>query len=133
MMDRSSRKTIRLTLLLDSQAVLWFATGSRRLPEAVRERIVVEGAFVSVLTPVELEIKERRYRFSFDVNYDELFDVGGLTPLALRFGVHSFLATLPAIHKDPFDRMLLAQAAQEGLVLASSDRDIRRYPVPTFW
>lgn len=121
------------TLLLDSQAVLWFATGSRRLPEAVRDRIVTEGAFVSVLTPVELEIKERRYRFSFDLNYEELFDIGGLMPLALRFGVHGFLANLPAIHKDPFDRMLLAQAAQESLVLASSDSDVRKYPVATFW
>lgn len=124
---------MRPTLLLDSQAVLWFATGSRRLSAAVRNRIVAEGAFVSVLTPVEFEIKERRYRFSFGLKYEELFDIGGLTPLALRFGVHGFLASLPAIHKDPFDRLLLAQAAQEDLVLASSDSNVRKYPVPTFW
>jgi PIN domain nuclease of toxin-antitoxin system len=121
------------TLLLDSQAVLWFATGSRLLSDAVRNRVVAEGAFVSVLTPVEFEIKERRYGFSFGLQYEELFTIAGLTPLALRFGVHDFLASLPAIHKDPFDRMLLAQAAQEKLVLASSDSSIRRYPVPTFW
>lgn len=121
------------TLLLDSQAVRWFATGSPRLPKPVHDRIVAEGAFVSVLTPVELEIKERRYGFSFNLNYEELFGIGRLTPLALRFGVHSFLAALSAIHKDPFDRMLLAQAAQESLVFASSDSNVRRYPIPTFW
>jgi PIN domain nuclease of toxin-antitoxin system len=40
---------------------------------------------------------------------------------------------LPMIHKDPFDRMLLAQAASEGWVLVSSDQTVRKYPVSTLW
>jgi PIN domain nuclease of toxin-antitoxin system len=40
---------------------------------------------------------------------------------------------LPAIHKDPFDRILLAQAASEGCTLISNDRLVRQYPVPAIW
>lgn len=55
------------------------------------------------------------------------------TILSIRANHIAALAALPEIHKDPFDRMLLAQAVAEGLVLLTSDSQIRRYPVATLW
>jgi PIN domain nuclease of toxin-antitoxin system len=51
----------------------------------------------------------------------------GATPLPLRPEHVTELQTLPPIHKDPFDRMLIAQAALEGLTLLTSDREVARY------
>jgi PIN domain nuclease of toxin-antitoxin system len=43
------------------------------------------------------------------------------------------LSRLPALHRDPFDRMLVCQSITHGMTLVTPDREIRQYPVPTFW
>lgn len=53
--------------------------------------------------------------------------------LDLKFGLHRYAEELPAIHHDPFDRMLIAQALDNDLTLVSADKVVRSYPVPTFW
>ena len=53
--------------------------------------------------------------------------------LDLDFGVHSFAESLPLIHRDPFDRMLIAQSLFHGLTLITSDTHIHQYPVKTLW
>ncbi len=57
----------------------------------------------------------------------------GGTILSVRAAHISALSALPDLHKDPFDRLLLAQAAAEGFTLVTSDEQIRRYPVKTLW
>jgi PIN domain nuclease of toxin-antitoxin system len=57
----------------------------------------------------------------------------GSTILSIRANHVSALSGLPDLHKDPFDRMLLAQAAAEGLTLITSDSQMRRYSVETLW
>ena len=54
-------------------------------------------------------------------------------PLAVTIPHTLKVRTLPEIHKDPFDRLLVAQAQVEGLVLVSGDRWLARYPVPVLW
>ena len=56
-----------------------------------------------------------------------------LEPLPLRPETLAPLERLPALHRDPFDRMLICQAIQEGLVLVTPDEAIRRYPIRTLW
>lgn len=53
--------------------------------------------------------------------------------LPLRPETLAPLERLPALHRDPFDRMLICQAIQEGLVLVTPDETIRRYPIRTLW
>jgi PIN domain nuclease of toxin-antitoxin system len=54
-------------------------------------------------------------------------------PLALDVESALHAARLPALHRDPFDRLLVAQAIVHGLVLLTPDEDVRRYPVRTLW
>ena len=54
-------------------------------------------------------------------------------PLDVRFEIHRFAETLPSIHPDPFDRMLIAQALDLELTVVTADKTIRSYPVPTLW
>ncbi len=53
--------------------------------------------------------------------------------LDLGFEIHSFAEDLPTIHRDPFDRMLIAQALSLDLTLVTADKIMRRYPVSTYW
>ena len=55
------------------------------------------------------------------------------TKLDFAFDVHKYAQSLPPIHKDPFDRMLIAQAIHHDLEFVASDAAIHRYPVRTFW
>ena len=57
----------------------------------------------------------------------------GIEPLELGEDAALHLAKLPDLHRDPFDRMLICQAAVHGLVLLTPDEQIRRYPVVTAW
>ena len=54
-------------------------------------------------------------------------------PLGISFEIGRFAETLPSIHNDPFDRMLIAQALADNLTLVTANRTIRSYPVPTLW
>ncbi len=57
----------------------------------------------------------------------------GGTILAVQVAHISALSGLPDIHKDPFDRLLIAQAREERLILLGNDEMIRRYPIMTLW
>ena len=119
-------------LLLDTHAAIWFGVGSRKFPARLRRKIVQEGAYLSVLSPVELALKEGRRRYKLPLPLKELLEAG-IKPLPLRFGVLDFLRRLPPIHDDPFDRLLVAQAMQEGLTLATADEKLAHYAIPTYW
>ena len=57
----------------------------------------------------------------------------GIASLPLDEAAVGHLLNLPALHKDPFDRMLIGQAIAHGLVLLTPDEDLRQYPVRTMW
>jgi PIN domain nuclease of toxin-antitoxin system len=122
-------------LLLDTHVLLWTIAESRRLSAAARALIeepdneltfssvsLWEVAIKAGLGRDDFRIDVRSLRRAlFDNNYAEL-------PMT---GAHAAaLSALPAIHRDPFDRMLVAQAIVEGLVLVSADPAIAKYPGP---
>ena len=124
-----------MKLLLDTQLLLWVSAGSANLPLGARNLISSTGnepAF-SVASIWETAIKHAKGLPSFRV------DPGLLRNGLLRngyeelpvLGQHALLvATLPSIHKDPFDRLLIAQAMIEGITLLTADGTIARYPGP---
>lgn len=128
-----------MKVLLDSHAALWVATGDERLPEAVRDLIADTRTRVvlSVATMWELTLKvgvgKLRLPDSPEVYFEGLVHEFGYDVLPVHQRHVAALAELPAIHPDPFDRMLVCQALVEDLELVSGDESLTRYPVRTIW
>lgn len=126
-----------MRLLLDTHLLLWGA----RSPELLSRRAIdlIEDLqnelLFSSLSIAEIAIKEALRRPGFDVNAVEIrrgLLRNGYAELPFQ-GEHALgLMKLPPLHRDPFDRMLLAQAVVENVVLLTSDDILSRYPGPVF-
>lgn len=128
-----------MRLLLDTHAFLWWTTEDPRIPSAVAEAVSEPSneVFVSAVTVWELAIKWRLGRLEIadppETSISRGIAESRFEPLpithrhALRVGV------LPDLHRDPFDRMLVAQALAEECVLVTGDEAIARYPVERLW
>ena len=124
-----------MNLLLDTHVLLWAAGAPERLPDAARVLIEDSGtkSIFSATSLWEVAIKNRLGRADFSVD-PRLLRRGllenGYMELAVT-GVHAVAVDLlPPIHEDPFDRILIAQAQTEGIMLLTADRIIGRYPGP---
>jgi PIN domain nuclease of toxin-antitoxin system len=124
-----------MRLLLDTHMLLWAANEPERLSAATRALVENPNNDVvfSAISIWEIAIKTGRGRDDFRLHAGffrrGLFD-NGYTELPMTGAHAAALAGLPAIHKDPFDRMLVAQATVEGLTLVTSDPAIANYPGP---
>jgi len=124
-----------MRLLLDTHILLWAAVEPERLSDvasALMESPDNEIVF-SALSLWEIAIKAGRGRGDFRIDAGvlrrNLFD-NGYAELAVTGAHAAASAGLPPIHRDPFDRMLVAQAAVEGLTLLTSERTVAKYPGP---
>lgn len=117
--------------LLDSHIVAWAATNDRRLSRRART-ILIEADMVhlSAASLWELAIKERQGKLhlpgldSFLVNHN-------VRELPVRWRDGRLAATLPNLHRDPFDRIIVAQAILGDLHLVTADQQLSGYPVRT--
>ena len=119
-------------LLLDTNALIFLVNNSPRLTDAARARILDDGleVCVSAVSFVEIGIKVKTGKLDMKTRPAKLEDrlrSAGLTVLALEAGVALGLATLPMIHNDPFDRLLVLQAAELDAVLLTSDGVLSQY------
>ncbi len=116
-------------MLLDTHILIWFCTGSKRLKAATKRRILDEPTvYVSPISLVEIAIKSRLGKLGVTPEeIKEKCDIAGFEELALRFTHSLALATLPPHHNDPFDRMLVAQAGAERMLLITSDKLLAAY------
>ncbi|MCG3189154.1 MAG: hypothetical protein LKCHEGNO_01427 [Burkholderiaceae bacterium] len=118
--------------LLDTQLVLWLAFEPLRLP-ARTSRLLADRATPAAFSLVslwEVAVKTSLGRPDFLVDARELREGlldQGFSELGIRAEHLYRVAALPWIHRDPFDRLLVAQAMEEGLVLLSADRTLKRY------
>ena len=118
--------------LLDTHILLWAAAGSDRLPSAARSLIEDDAntLLFSAASLSEIAIKAGLGRDDFRVDVrllrESLLD-HGYGELAVTGAHGAAVADCPAIHRDPFDRLLVAQATVEGLELVTSDRIVARY------
>jgi PIN domain nuclease of toxin-antitoxin system len=120
-----------VNLLLDTHAVIWFLEGSDRMrPESRAAIESAERVYVSSATIWEMAVKVARGRLEAPSDFpDRLLDLGMLQ-LAIEWEHARVAGGLPLHHRDPFDRVLVAQAMVERLTIVTRDEDIARYPVP---
>ena len=117
--------------LLDSHILIWLDTGDERLsPGVLRTLRGGEKRFLSAATAWELGLKQAAGKLRLRVPVGSMLGVFGLIelPVAIRHGDQA--ALLPLHHRDPFDRLLVAQALVEGMILVTSDKKLAQYGVP---
>lgn len=118
--------------LLDTHLLLWAAAGSDRLP--AQARLLIEDpdrpCVFSVVSLWEIVVKSAIGRADFSVDARALRNgllANGYVELDVRAQHALAVADLPALHRDPFDRMLVAQALAEGMTLLTVDRKVADY------
>jgi PIN domain nuclease of toxin-antitoxin system len=121
-----------MKLLLDTHIVLWAAGQPERLPESARSLLTASenSLFFSAANIWEIVIKLGLGRADFQVDpyrLRKMLVVHGYTELTITAEHALRVNTLPALHKDPFDRLLLAQARTEGMILVTVDSAIAQY------
>jgi PIN domain nuclease of toxin-antitoxin system len=124
-----------LAYLLDTNVIIWFAEASPQLSGRVLDLLQSgrDDLFISVVSAWEYEQKRKLKPHQLQFSFLELTASISHIKLDLAFDVHTYAQSLPPIHKDPFDRMLIAQAIHHDLDFVASDAAIHRYPVPYFW
>lgn len=121
-----------MKLLLDSQALLWFLDESSRLSEETLATIVEpdNDVQVSIASLWELSIKQSTGKLTVAGDLREHIALQSFAELPV-LGEHAVaVRDLPMHHRDPFDRMLIAQARCEGLTIVTSDSVFAAYDVP---
>jgi PIN domain nuclease of toxin-antitoxin system len=127
-----------LRLLLDSHALLWFDGGDRRLSPTARQVLEDQNTdlLVSVASIWELAIKSSRGRLTLPKPiYDYVIELeaSGYYLLPILAEHAAAVATLPSHHRDPFDRLLAAQALAEQIALVTRDRIFKKYGINVIW
>jgi PIN domain nuclease of toxin-antitoxin system len=119
-----------VTLLLDTHVALWAIAGEPTLPAEFLDRLRHDpDIYLSPVTVWEIALKQSLGRLHGPADLPGRVHDMGFRELPIT-SEHAMLAgRLPLHHRDPFDRMLVAQATIEGLTLVTRDADVRRYDV----
>jgi PIN domain nuclease of toxin-antitoxin system len=120
-----------LKLLFDTHALIWWLADDPRLGPLAREAVATaEVAFVSTASAWEMSIKGALGKLETPSDLPRQLQRHRFTVLPIHLDHAIRVAALPPLHRDPFDRMLVAQALVEDLLILSGDVDIPRYDVP---
>jgi PIN domain nuclease of toxin-antitoxin system len=122
--------------LLDTSTLLWALGEPERLSSEAQRLIESGDNIVSVASYWEVVIKSQKRLLAIaDLPswWQRATELMAARVLPIRASHVTALATLPTIHRDPFDRILIAQALAEGLGFVTNDEPIRQYPINTLW
>lgn len=119
-----------MSLLLDTHVILWWLTDDPTLSDDVKARLDEEDdVFVSPVSLWEITIKQSIGKLPASAHLAEEVQGSGFRELPITSRHAVVAGRLPLIHRDPFDRMLVAQAGCEGLTLVSRDPHVLQYDV----
>lgn len=128
-----------MRVLLDTHAFLWWITEDRRLSARARE-VMADGGndlLLSAASGWEIAFKASLGRVSLPIPIDrflsEQLQRNGIGTLPIEMSHALRVHALPLLHRDPFDRLLVAQALLEKLRILTSDRRVAQYNVETLW
>lgn len=121
--------------LLDTHAVLWALGDDPRLSALAREIIesLENDIIVSAASAWEIAVKASVGKLKAPDDLDGALRDAGLATRLVGFADCAKLRELPLHHRDPFDRMLIAQALVDGVPIITRDETIARYPVTVIW
>ncbi len=124
-----------MDLLLDSHVFLWWDEGNSRLSETVLRAIAdpENHVVVSAASVWEIAVKRALGKLDFPGVLVEAIVANGFETLSIAVAHAERAAALPGHHKDPFDRMIVAQGLCEGLVIVTHDQAFALYGVPCLW
>jgi len=124
-------------ILVDTHAFIWFVEGNGRLGKEAKERIEkAPHRFLSVASVWEIAVKVSIGKLGMSLPFErlqEILDNNGFGLLPIRLAHTQRLIDLPFHHKDPFDRLLIAQAMVEQLPIITVDAHFAKYPVDIVW
>ncbi len=121
--------------LLDTHTLIWALEDSDRLSSAARAILDDAGNVVlaSAVSGWEIAIKQASGRLDVPDNLEEAIEAAGFIKRSITFADARRIRALPAHHRDPFDRMLVAQALEDGIPIITRDPVFARYPVHVIW
>lgn len=124
-----------MRLLLDAHTFLWWVTNSPRLSVIAREAIAddTNAVLVGIGSLWELAIKRSIGKLDFPHDFGAVLSNEAFELLPISFSHLQALEALPLQHRDPFDRLLIAQAVAENIPIVTTDKAFTRYDVRTFW
>jgi PIN domain nuclease of toxin-antitoxin system len=127
-----------MKLLLDTHAFLWFVAGDPRIGKKAKK--IMEGGgsrlYLSSASIWEMAIKASLGRLSFDGPFEDFMESKineGYHMLPVEWNHAAVVAGLAFHHKDPFDRLLIAQAMTERMPIITADESFKKYGVETIW
>ena len=121
-----------MRILFDTHALIWFLTDSKKLPKKVRSLLLSPDSelYFSSVSILEVAIKHSLKPEHMPCSPEEIRDdsyASHIRELPFASGHAQMTSRLPWLHRDPFDRMLVAQAMSEGMKLLSHDDQVMRY------
>ncbi|HEY3885353.1 MAG TPA: type II toxin-antitoxin system VapC family toxin [Vicinamibacterales bacterium] len=133
---RRSGADVKSAHLLDTSTLLWALGEPERMSPRARRLVEAGDNVVSVGSYWEIVIKTQKGLLSISdlaTWWRRATELTAARMLNIRASHITALAALPLLHKDPFDRILIAQAKAEGLPLVTNDSSIGEYPIETLW
>ena len=128
-----------MRLLLDTHALLWFGLADSRLSPAALA-LIAEPTNEIIISPasyweIAIKIRSNKYHLNqpFQLFFEQVLQAYRFSVLAIEIRHAALLTTLPLHHRDPFDRLLVAQAMAEGMPLVSADQQLDAYGVQRLW
>jgi PIN domain nuclease of toxin-antitoxin system len=126
-------------MLVDTHALLWFALNDSQL-SSTADALIRNRSNLILVSPIsywEIAIKMSTGKYSLTVPYSRFFQDAifgnGFSVLPIEIKHAAIIATLPFHHKDPFDRLLIAQALSENIPILSADAAFDPYGVTRLW
>ncbi len=122
--------------LLDTHALIWYRVGNKAFKAVHRQLIENNDIYVSMVSLWEVALLLQKNKLATSLSAEEYLNSlvqPSFTLLNLKISQFSTANELPEHHKDPFDRILIAQAIENDLTLLTQDAIIPKYPVKTAW
>ena len=125
------KRLINMKILLDTHVLVWALSSPEKIKPKVQDLLVDTDniVFVSIASLWELQIKKSLNKISLSDDFISQLQENGFELLDINYKHIAKLDELPLIHRDPFDRMLVAQTIHENLSLVTNDLEIMKYNV----
>jgi PIN domain nuclease of toxin-antitoxin system len=124
--------------LLDTHTILWFLNGDPKLSKTARAEIEkpLHSKLISIASVWEIAIKLSLNKLKLSISLHDLidsFEQNGFELLPITYEHTIIVSSLEWVHRDPFDRILIAQSKSEKLTIITKDQHIKSYKIKTLW